>query len=158
MAPPPSEQLRLAARVRAAIAYSGLRTDEIAQRTGDDLGVATLRRITSISRPRGATLEELWRIADACQVPRSWLERGEWTDASVIGPTKVFLGHGSSEERLEVVERYLELMLSRLEGGPGGLLPAAPPVPPKRQRRVQTSPASRSAPRARTSSGDDFSA
>ena len=63
-----------AARVRAALAYANLSHEETALRTG--LSVPTLRRIVSASSPRGAGIEELWAIADACGVPRGFIEDG----------------------------------------------------------------------------------
>lgn len=67
----PSESAR---RVRAAIAYSGLDHEEVAERTYIHAG--TIRRIASRTKPRPATIEELWAIADACNVPRAFMEHG----------------------------------------------------------------------------------
>lgn len=64
----------VARRVRAAAAYAGIDHDELAAATG--ITVPTLRRIVSKSAPRGASAEERWSIADACQVPRWFLETG----------------------------------------------------------------------------------
>lgn len=123
---PSTDRLRLAARVRAAIAYSGLRTDQVAKQLGDDLSVATLRRITSSTNPRGASLDTLTRIADVCGVPVDWLEYG-WD--STGGPTRLIeakrFGNGTTAERLATVERVLELMLTRLEGAQAEALEAA---------------------------------
>jgi transcriptional regulator with XRE-family HTH domain len=68
---PGSETAR---RVRAAIAYSGLEQVEIIERTG--MRMPTLRRIVARADPRAASLEELYAIADACGVPRVFMEEG----------------------------------------------------------------------------------
>jgi transcriptional regulator with XRE-family HTH domain len=86
---PPAEAAR---RARSAIAYSGLEHHEIAAKTG--LDVSKIRRIASRTKPRGASLEELWEIADACGVPRSFMEEG-------------FSEAASADERVEELERDL---------------------------------------------------
>jgi transcriptional regulator with XRE-family HTH domain len=63
-----------AARARAAIAYAGLEHSDVEKATG--LDVAMIRRITSKASPRDGRVERLWAIADACGVPRSFMERG----------------------------------------------------------------------------------
>lgn len=63
-----------AARARAAIAYSGLSREDVAERSG--LALALLSNITSRTRPSGGTLDRLFLVADACGVPRSFMERG----------------------------------------------------------------------------------
>jgi hypothetical protein len=114
----------VAARVRAALAYSGDGFADIGERSG--LGQAKLRRIASQTNPRGATPGELWAIADACGVPRAWLEIGEWNDDAGQADAPLELGPfgvGSTTERLELVERYL-LALLRIEASrAGGALP-----------------------------------
>lgn len=119
-----SEAHRIAARVRAAVAYCGESFERIGQRSG--LGVAKLRRIASAAEPRGATPLELWGIADACGVPRTWLEVGQWDDAAgqpEIRPiTTSPFGQGDVEARLELIERYLFALL-RIEEMRGEPLP-----------------------------------
>lgn len=61
-------------RIRAAIAYSAKEHAEIAEISG--VPVHTIRRIVSTKNPRGADLEELWLLADACGVPRWFVENG----------------------------------------------------------------------------------
>lgn len=63
-----------AARARAAIAYAGLDHAELEKLTG--LDVAMIRRITSKANPRDGRIERLWAIADACDVPRAFMESG----------------------------------------------------------------------------------
>src|SRR4051794_19514722 len=114
--PAHDEPHRTAARVRAAIAYSGKGHDEIGRATG--LGIGKVRRIASPANPRGASVLELWSIADACGVPRAWLEVGRWDDAEVAPvpqPRQTYpFGAGPVEDRLEIIERYLFALL-RLE-------------------------------------------
>lgn len=125
---PPSngtEAQRVAARVRAAIAYCGLRLDDVGQRSG--VGAPKLRRITSASNPRGATPLEMWAIADACGVPRAWLELGEWSETGsglpAPRPEQTYpFGAGDLEDRLEIIERYVYALL-RLEEDRGQPLP-----------------------------------
>lgn len=67
--------LDAAARVRAAIGYSGLEYDELERKTR--IGKSTLARIAARSgKPRGASRDELWKIADACRVPRDFMDHG----------------------------------------------------------------------------------
>jgi hypothetical protein len=110
------EPHRIAARVRAAIAYSGRAHEEVGRLSG--LGIGKVRRIASPANPRGASLLELWSIADACGVPRAWLEVGRWDDAELEPaprPAQTYpFGAGPVEDRLEVIERYLFALL-RLE-------------------------------------------
>lgn len=62
-------------RARAAIGYAGLQEQEIVEKSG--ISSATLRRIVSVSSPRGFhKAEEMWALADACGVPRAFLEEG----------------------------------------------------------------------------------
>lgn len=140
------EPQRIAARVRAAIAYRGERLDEIGERSG--LGPAKLRRIASASSPRGATPTELWSIADACGVPRAWLESGQWDEteaqppARPVHPVEML---SRVEDRLEIIERYL-FALVRLEESRGQPLPEldalvyerARPLPPRARPPAST--------------------
>lgn len=68
---PPEEAAR---RARAAIAYAGLTNLDASERAGLTLG--TLNNIVSQARPSGGTLDNLLLIADACKVPRSFMEHG----------------------------------------------------------------------------------
>lgn len=62
-------------RARAAMEYRGLSWRELARRSG--LSPDTVRRIVSPSSPRGFySSDERDAIADACEVPRWFLERG----------------------------------------------------------------------------------
>ncbi len=94
----PDESAR---RARAAIAFSGLDYREIEKATG--FSDPTLRRITSRKSPRRTSLEELWAIADACGVPRSFMEEG----FAEGGP--------APEERLEAVEHQLRTQGQQLK-------------------------------------------
>jgi transcriptional regulator with XRE-family HTH domain len=68
---PPPEAAR---RVRAAMGYSGMTFPELAAKTG--LKKDLLRNIASRTRPSGGTLDRLYVIADACRIPRQFMEHG----------------------------------------------------------------------------------
>lgn len=62
-------------RVRAALAFAGIDVKDSQAKVG--ISYATMERIVSPSKPRGASLDELRQIADACPgVPRWFLEHG----------------------------------------------------------------------------------
>jgi transcriptional regulator with XRE-family HTH domain len=130
----------ISARVRAAIAYTGLTLEEIGARSG--LGRTKLRRIASVASPRGASPLELWSIADACEVPRSWLEDGYWNERDerpMPAPEHTHpFGVGPIEDRVEIMERYLVALIA-LERARTDPLPGNPePTPaPERARLVQ---------------------
>jgi len=63
-----------ARRVRAALAYAGTSHADISKATGITAG--TLRNMTSHSRPSGGSLDRLYLIAEACGVPRWFMEHG----------------------------------------------------------------------------------
>ena len=134
------------------MAYAALSYDELAARTR--IGESTLRRIASPTKPRGATLDEQWLIADACNVPRRWLEH-EWVDAKALDDAKLegrqadelahelghalferpLLGEGDTEERLRMLERYVHALLLEQERRRPDLVP---PRPERPRRRTST--------------------
>lgn len=60
-----------ARRVRAAMAYANMSRDVAAEILG--VSIATLNRITTTrGEPRRVDLRDLWRLADACALPREW--------------------------------------------------------------------------------------
>lgn len=61
-------------RVRAAWAYSGLSQEELAERVG--INVRTLEGYLRKSRANTPTLDDAFAIADACWVPRWFIEEG----------------------------------------------------------------------------------
>jgi transcriptional regulator with XRE-family HTH domain len=62
-------------RARAAMEYAGLGWRDLAKRSG--LSPDTVRRIVSRTSPRGFKNSDEWNaIAQACDVPISFLERG----------------------------------------------------------------------------------
>jgi hypothetical protein len=67
--PDPKEAAR---RLRAAIAYAGMPQSEAAQVIGK--GLSTLARTLDAKggELRPATWDEVWKIADACGLPRAW--------------------------------------------------------------------------------------
>ncbi len=100
MALPAAEDI--ARRTSAALAYASI--DVKAGVCVDDRAIssATLARIVSAASPRGVhTLEELETIADACEVPRSFLLDGFTPDDP------------SLPERVEALERQLKVLLRR---------------------------------------------
>ena len=64
----------VARRTRAALAYANLDVKRSPEVTG--ISYATMQRIVSPTSPRGASLEQLWAIADATGVPRAFMEHG----------------------------------------------------------------------------------
>jgi transcriptional regulator with XRE-family HTH domain len=101
---PPDEAAR---RARAAIAYAGLKNPEVAKRTGLKLG--TLNNILSQTRPSGGSLDNLLKIARACDVPREFMEGG-WSAVTAIH-------HGSNNlsERMQSLSEELHERMERLE-------------------------------------------
>jgi hypothetical protein len=85
-----------ARRVRAAIGYAGFKERDVTERTS--ITPATLRRIVSLTDPRGATIEQLWEIAEACSVPRDFMEHG------FSQPD----GERSIEERIATLEEIIK--------------------------------------------------
>ena len=81
-------------RVKAAMAYAGFEHKDVVKKAG--VSDSTLKRIVSTKHPRGASIEQLWAIADACKVPRDFMEYG-FPD-----------GEESVVERLAVLERGLD--------------------------------------------------
>lgn len=69
--------------MRAARAYANLKQPELAKASG--VGYATIKRIENEQRP--PMLEELRAIADACDVPRPFLEHGFGTPDDQDGET-----------------------------------------------------------------------
>jgi hypothetical protein len=69
-----ADPVEIAARVRAAEAYAGFEHSELAKESG--IGVATIQRMGSPTNSRTADLDERQRIADACKVPRQFMEEG----------------------------------------------------------------------------------
>jgi transcriptional regulator with XRE-family HTH domain len=95
--PPP---LEVARRVRAAFAYADCDTTK----EHPELGIsrATVARIVSTSKPRGANHEELERIAGFTNVPLGFLTDG-WPDESPSTP-----------ERLEALEHQYATLKAQL--------------------------------------------
>ena len=110
---PPVDAAR---RARAAMAYAGLDAKDVAQAT--DIGKATLDRITSRTNPQNGTIDRLWTIADACQVPRSFMEHGFATEPAIEAPADL-------AGRLASLEAEVRLLARRVGTGapapPAGL-------------------------------------
>jgi transcriptional regulator with XRE-family HTH domain len=83
-----------AARIRAARAFAGLQQSEVADAL--DVSTATLKRMESGQRT--VSLDERYRIADLCGVPRPFMDDG-FIDS----------GHTEAlEDRLRKIERRLD--------------------------------------------------
>lgn len=95
--PPPPE---IANRVRAAFAYAG----QDVTKEHNELGIskATVARIVSRSDPRGASSEELERVATFTGVPLGFLLDGWASDAPRI------------DERVEALEHRLTALLDEI--------------------------------------------
>jgi transcriptional regulator with XRE-family HTH domain len=155
-----THEQRVAARVRAALAYSGLRNPEVLERMGGVMSDATLRRITSAAHPRGASADELKRLADACGVPLSWLELGEWRDEDnrplpVIEPH--FDADASTVQRLETLEHYVATLLRIEQRRYGAGLPIPQAESPARSPRPRAHRTTHAAdePHRGSSAGDE---
>jgi len=111
------------------MAYAALRYEDVAEATSGQMTVSKLRRITSATGPRGADVVELWTIADVCGVPREWLEVGVWNDGGDrVSPPPSLLpkfGEGELSERVALLERYVEALLT-LEQSRDSDLPLPP--------------------------------
>lgn len=83
-----------ARRARAAIGYSGKEHEPIRAQTG--ISEATWKRLVAKTNPSAATIEQLWAIADACGVPRRFMEEG-------FRPLEA-----DADERLAAIERRLD--------------------------------------------------
>lgn len=123
------EPVDAARRARAAMAYAGLDAKEVAQLT--NIGKATLDRITSRTNPQSGTIDRLWIIADACQVPRSFMEHG----FAAFSPS----AEGQPEERLVALEAQVRLLARRVGTG-------APAPPAGLRRRVEDPPPTAGSP------------
>jgi transcriptional regulator with XRE-family HTH domain len=115
---PPAEAAR---RARAAIGYAGLDYDELVKATGIPEG--TLRNITSKTRASGGRPERLAKIAQACEVPVEFMERGF---APLVDTTP---------SRLDTLERQVAHILRRLEAAEVPVLPDELDRPPLEPRR-----------------------
>lgn len=94
---------KTAARARAAAAYSGLEHAEIVARA-KAVKRDALPRILSKTNPRGASREEREALADACGVPRWFMEEGFATPSVA-----------SLEERIEGLEASVKRLLDEAD-------------------------------------------
>jgi hypothetical protein len=108
----------LAARVRAAMGYAGLKLDDIVERC-ELVTAASIRRTVGARRETPRT--ELLQIAEACGVPWSWFAQGEWktngaVDSDGNGHSDGYLsfGEGTDQERIVVLETYVAVILRAL--------------------------------------------
>lgn len=125
--------LEHARRVRAARVYSGIEQRELPARANVSYG--RLRRIEQLKAV--PTWEEMWSIAEACNVPRSFMEVGfnvaasdgdhiarqvaelqEWSERAVdrIIEERAGVAHQASE-RLANVEQKLDRLMHLVDQG-----------------------------------------
>jgi hypothetical protein len=90
----------IAARVRAAEAYAGF--DHAALEKASGIGRATLQRMGSAGNSRTPDLEERQKIADACGVPRRFMEEG--FVALRDDATGDYVTHDELDEKLAALE------------------------------------------------------
>ena len=95
----------MASRVRAALAYADIHVKGSHRETG--IGDSTMTRIVSSTSPRGASSDEMVKIADACGVPLWFLRHG-------FTPP-VTTGEADLRDRLDLLERQVQAQLSDLE-------------------------------------------
>jgi len=118
MALPPPDQV--AKRVGAALAYAGIDIKDSQSQVG--ISAATMARIVSRTSPRGAKNEmELALVADACDVPMSFLLEGFQPEDPTVA------------ERVEALERKVDLLLKRLGADDPPEMPGELRLPPGAQ-------------------------
>lgn len=102
----------VAARTRAALAYANIKlTDKGEPVSVGAISQPTMARIISPTNPRGVkSLEELWAIADACGVPRAFMEEG-FSEPAAADDSRV----AGLERKMEAVEVLLPLLLEGIE-------------------------------------------
>ncbi len=71
-------------RARAAWSFSGKSQQQLAQETG--LTYGRIRALLATSNTTEVALDELHKIADACGVPRAFMENGFGESAGVVTP------------------------------------------------------------------------
>lgn len=112
-----------AARVQAALGFAGIEISKWGTRRG--VTQANINRIAARNGTRGATIDELWAIADECGIPRLFMTEGfgpleeDWTERVAVleGVAKVLLPlllerHAAAGEQLPPdAVQALELVL-----------------------------------------------
>lgn len=107
-----------AARIRAAIAYSGKEAEQVADDVAAQLdrgfSYPTLRRRYNRDAPEGfKSLDELHAIADACGVPRDFLLEG-FNRFGLDGTHSLAQRVAANERRLDEIARAFEERAVRL--------------------------------------------
>jgi len=133
-----SERRMRAARARAARAYAGLSQPKLAGLL--QTSVETLSRLEN-ARKTEITIEELWAIADACGVPRSFMEFGFEVVADAGERALISGESGDVFERLTVLEDQVRQLVTRdarreleeRQQTGGAREPASPPRPQQRR-------------------------
>lgn len=104
-------------RARAAVELAPYDRDELERRAEErGLRSSAFARIVAKKNPRGfKTIEELWALADACEVPRWFLEEGLEGEVAHITPISEG-GAIEDPDNLVVVMAHLNERLSAIEG------------------------------------------
>jgi transcriptional regulator with XRE-family HTH domain len=113
------ERIEGARRARAAVAYAGLKANELA--AAIHASPATTGRILSGTR-KETTHDELWKIADACTLPREWFS-ADFSRLSEVVPAgqPTFGEPGDLAERMEQeLAAHVERVRQRTEAAAKG--------------------------------------
>jgi hypothetical protein len=135
-----AQRREVAARVRAAMGYAGLKLDDIAARC-ELVTPANIRR--TVGARRDTPTAELVQIATACGVPWSWFESGVWDTTTAAEAPELRFGEGSVDQRVLVLETYVALMARALSTLGIDELPQPLPdgrLPSPRERRQTPTP------------------
>lgn len=121
--PDPKE---LAARVRAAEAYAGFEHASLEERTG--LGKATIQRMGSPGNSRVPNLEERQKIADACGVPRSFMEQGFYVFPDAPGTEEGETLHAQLARHEQLIRKLVLTSLDADDSDPKPEQESEPPA------------------------------
>lgn len=92
------------------MAYADLEYGELEEKT--KIGKSTLARMAARKgKPRGATIEQLWAIGDACEVPRAFMEFG-W-EVVADGSEGTTLSAGELLRRIIALEAQVRDLVTR---------------------------------------------
>lgn len=107
MLAPNVTRAEVAARIRAAIGYSGKELDDLYSELGKGFSPATLRRMYLDTRKdfKAASIDELHAIADACGVPHAFMHEG----------FSRFVSDAVLAARVEDIDRRLAIIEGRTE-------------------------------------------
>lgn len=102
-----------AARIRAVIAYTKIDHRDLAAQTG--INIERIRRIASPTNPRGASIDELWAIADATGWPRNFMLYGlDRLEPDV--PNTVAAGESALNRLVALIEQLTKVQQEQSDG------------------------------------------